>query len=667
VRVFARVGAALVAGREQKQDGYEAIVALMSWDKFCASVAEAEALARPEEFDAYSNLGEHYAAIRKWSPAFLKTFTFESVPAAASLMRAIELLREMNISGKPLPKSVPVGFVRPRWAGQVMPNGTIDHRFYELCVLSELRDRLHAGDVWVTGSRQYRSFEERLISKQAMELLRQDGNLPVAVEADFDKFIESRRIKLHERLTAVDARAAEGKLPDVTLTKGVLKISPIEKSTPPEAEALAVRLYAMLPRIRITDLLAEVARWTGFADCFTHLRSGETAADGRILMAGLLADGLNLGLTRMAEACSIASLGQLAWMSDWHIREETYLLALRRLVNQQQHEPFAAHFGAGTASSSDGQFFQAAGLGRDASDLNAHYGQKPGFKIYTHLSDRYGPFFTKVIAATASEALHVLDALLYHQSEVTVRRHHTDGGGDSDHVFALCAMLGFQFAPRIPDLKHRRLYSFDKPSAYPALEPMIAGRINVALIRAHWSEILRVIASIRTGTVTASLIMRQLASHPRQNGVAAAIRELGRLERTLFTLDWVDHPELRRTAGQELNKGEARNSLARAVFIHRLGEIRDRTYENQQHRASGLNLLVTAIILWNTRYLESAVAALRQSEDVQNHLLAHLSPLGWEHVNLTGDYVWGSQQIPSENTVGLRPLRAIPQVTQKAA
>jgi hypothetical protein len=66
------------------------------------------------------------------------------------------------------------------------------------------------------------------------------------------------------------------------------------------------------------------------------------------------------------------------------------------------------------------------------------------------------------------------------------------------------------------------------------------------------------------------------------------LRELGRLERTLFTLDWIEDPALRRTTGQELNKGESRNSLARAVFIHRLGEIRDRTYENQQHRASGL-------------------------------------------------------------------------------
>ena len=668
VRLYARVGAALIAARNGKQDAYGAIATVIPWERFRVTVAEAEALARPEEFDTLEKLGEHYAGIRRWSPAFLDTFAFESVPASASLMRAIAALREANRSNAAtLPKSVPTGFVRQRWAPYVLPGGTIDRRHYELCVLSELRDRLRAGDVWVAGSRQYRSFEERLISLETLQDLKQAGTLPVAVEPDFEQFIAARRVLLDERLTAVNAQASAGTLPDVMITKGVLKIAPIEKSTPPEAEALAARLYAMLPRVRITDLLAEVARWTLFPDCFTHLRTGETAADSRILMAGLLADGLNLGLTRMAEACSIASLGQLAWTSDWHIREETYALVLRRLVNQQQREPFAAIFGSGTASSSDGQFFRAAGFARDAGRLNAHYGPRPGFKVYTHMSDRYGAFFTKLIAATASEALHVLDALLYHQSEVTTRRHHTDGGGDSDHVFALCALLGFQFAPRIPDLKHRRLYSFGRPSAYPALEPMIAGRINVALIRAHWSEILRVVASIRTGTVTASLIMRQLAAYPRQNGVAAALRELGRLERTLFTLDWISDPALRRETGQELNKGEARNSLARAVFIHRLGEIRDRTYENQQHRASGLNLLVTAIILWNTRYLERAVATLRETEDVPDQLLTHLSPLGWEHVNLTGDYVWGASRTASENTDGLRPLRLAPEAYPRAA
>lgn len=260
-------------------------------------------------------------------------------------------------------------------------------------------------------------------------------------------------------------------------------------------------------------------------------------------------------------------------------------------------EPLAALFDSGTATSSDGQFFRAGGYGRDVARLNSHYGDEPGSKFYTHVSDRHAPFQTKVIAATASEALHVLDGLLYHRSEVASVRHHTDGGGDSDHVFALSALLGFQFAPRIPDLKSRWLYSFCKSSNYPTLEPLIGGRVNVALIGAHWNDMLRVAASIRTGTVTASLIMRQLASYPRQNGVAAALRELGRLERTLFTLDWIEDPEIRRGTSRELNKGESRNSLARAVFIHRLGEIRDRTYENQQHRASGLNLVVAAIIL----------------------------------------------------------------------
>jgi TnpA family transposase len=615
VRLYAQIGAALIAAREAKRDAFEAIAEVIPWDRFRATVAEAEALGRPEDFDAYQVLPEHYAGLRRWAPAFLEAFAFQGVPAASPLLRALDTLRAMNkTAASRVPKSAPVGFVRERWARHVMPDGAIDRRYYEICVLSELRGRLRAGDIWVTGSRRYRSFEERLISQETLRELQANDAWPLAADADFERFIAGRKALLDERLAGVERKAKGGLLPDVTLDKGVLKIAPIEKSTPSEAEELTARLYSMLPRVRITDLLSEVARWTMFPDCFTHLRTGASVADQRVLMACLLADGLNLGLTRMAEACTVASLGQLAWTADWHIRDETYALALRRLVNQQQHEPLAALFGSGTASSSDGQFFRAGGYGRDAARLNAHYGDEPGSKFYTHVSDRHSPFHTKVIAATASEALHVLDGLLYHQSEVTSLRHHTDGGGDSDHVFALCKLLGFQFAPRIPDLKSRRLYSFGKPSNYPALEPLIGGRINVALIRAHWNDILRVAASIRTGTVTASLIMRQLASYPRQNGVAAALRELGRLERTLFTLDWIEDPELRRGASRELNKGESRNSLARAVFIHRLGEIRDRTYENQQHRASGLNLVVTAIILWNTRYLDRGIDALRAVE-----------------------------------------------------
>jgi TnpA family transposase len=166
----------------------------------------------------------------------------------------------------------------------------------------------------------------------------------------------------------------------------------------------------------------------------------------------------------------------------------------------------------------------------------------------------------------------------------------------------------------------------------------IGGSLNLKLIEQQFLEILRSGASTKQGTVTASLILRKLGSYPRQNSLALALRELGRVERILFTLEWLQSPELRRRVQVGLNKGEARNALARAVFFNRLGEIRDRSFENQRYRASGL--VVAAIALWNTVYLERAILALRQQQPVDNALLKHLSPLGWEHINLTGDYVW---------------------------
>jgi TnpA family transposase len=107
------------------------------------------------------------------------------------------------------------------------------------------------------------------------------------------------------------------------------------------------------------------------------------------------------------------------------------------------------------------------------------------------------------------------------------------------------------------------------------------------------------------------LLLKKLASYPKQNGLAKTLREIGRIERTLFMLDWFLDPALRRRVQAGLNKGEARNALARAVFMHRLGEIRDCGLENQSYRASGLTLLTAAITLWNTVYIENAINLLK--------------------------------------------------------
>lgn len=217
-------------------------------------------------------------------------------------------------------------------------------------------------------------------------------------------------------------------------------------------------------------------------------------------------------------------------------------------------------------------------------------------------------------------------------------------------------LLGYRFAPRIRNIGDTRLYTPTSDPECSTLTPLIGGTINTKTIALHWDEILRLAASIKTGTVTASLMMRKLGAYPRQNGLAIALRELGRMERTLFLLDWLQNPDLRRKVTAGLNKGEARNTLARAVFFNRLGEIRDRSFEQQRYRASGLNLLTAAIVLWNTVYLDRTITTLDSDGSTTDpDLLRFLSPLGWEHINLTGDYTW-----PRPNHIKpgkYRPLR----------
>jgi TnpA family transposase len=478
--------------------------------------------------------------------------------------------------------------VRPRWRRFVFREDGVDRRYYELCAMEELRQRLRAGDVWVVGSRRYRSLEDDLLPEASFAELRANGEIGLGIEADVHAFLSHRRQLLDANFAAVNALAEQGELSEASIANGELIIRSLRNDTPAEAKALAQQLYALLPRIRVTELLDEVDSWARFSEAFVHLRTGEPARDRRAVLTAVLADGTNLGLTRMADACSEVPLPRLAWAASWHLSEEAYKQALARVVDTQRLMPLATCWGDGAASSSDGQYFRAGGHGEAVNLVNARYGNEPGVMFYTHLSDQFGPFHTKAIAATASQAPHVLDGLLYHDSGLSIDEHATDTAAATDQVFAACTLLGFRFTPRIRDLGERRLYSFTPPSTYPALEPLVARRINTALIVANRDEILRFVASIRLGTVTASHMLKRLAAYPQQNALAAALAEIGRIERTLFTLQLLQSEERRHPIQSRLNKGESRNQLAQAVFFHRLGEIRDRSFENQAHRASGL-------------------------------------------------------------------------------
>jgi len=660
VRLYYRIGNALLEAKQSGADPFAAIEAVIPWEEFTQSVTEAQKLARPDDFDYLNRIGDGYGQIRRYAPAFLEALSLTAAPAAMDILDATNLLKSLNAThGRKLPEGAPTGFVKKRWGTLIFTENGLDRRFYELCTLAELKNALRSGDIWVQGSRQFKDFEEYLLPPGTFASLKQNAALPLTVATAGDQYLSDRMQWLSAQLETVNRMAAANELPDAVISESGMKITPLANSVPEEADALMQRAYGLLPRVKITELLMEVDEWTGFTRHFTHIKSGDPADDRMLLLTTILADAINLGLTKMAEACPGTTYARLSWLQAWHIRDETYSAALAELVNTQLGHPFAGHWGEGRTSSSDGQRFKAGGQAQAGGNVNPKYGSEPGVQFYTHVSDQYSPFHTKVINVGVRDATYVLDGLLYHESDLRIEEHYTDTAGFTDHVFALMHLLDFRFAPRIRDLADKRLFVPGKTADYPALATLMGGTINIKQIRAHWDDILRLATSIRQGTVTASLMLRKLGSYPRQNGLAVALREVGRIERTLFTLDWLQNVDLRRRVHAGLNKGEARNALARAVFFNRLGEMRDRSFENQRYRASGLNLVTAAIVLWNTVYLDRAIQAIKNhGQPVDDNLLQHLSPLGWEHINLTGDYVW--RQSRKVDRGKYRPLRPFP-------
>ena len=657
VLLYSKVGRALVAAKESGADPYAAIEAVIPWAAFAQSVTDAGQLAQPGTFDHLHLVVDHYSMLRRYTPELLDVLRLKAAPAAQAVLDAIDIVREMNATGsRKVPDDAPIAFIKARWKPLVIAGEGIDRRFYEICVLSELKNALRSGDIWVQGSRQFRDFEEYLLPPAKFRELKLARVLPIAINPDLDQYLLERVLLLNEQLATVNRLALANELPDAIITDTGLKITPQDTVVPESAQVLVDQASSLLPRIKITELLMDVDDWTGFTRHFVHLKNGEQVKDRTLLLSAILADAINLGLTKMAESSPGASYSKLSWLQAWHVRDETYSAALADLVNAQLGHAFAGNWGDGSTSSSDGQRFRAGGRAESTGHVNPKYGAEPGRMIYTHIADNYAPFSTKMVNVGVRDSTYVLDGLLYHESDLRIEEHYTDTAGFTDHVFALMHILGFRFAPRIRDLGETKLYIPGAIGDYPGLKALIGGTLNIKHVRVHWDDILRLASSIKHGTVTASLMLRKLGSYPRQNGMAIALRELGRIERTLFILDWLQSVELRRRVHAGLNKGEARNALARAVFIHRLGEIRDRSFEQQRYRASGLNLVTAAIVLWNTVYLERATQALREAGKLPDDgMLRYLSPLGWEHINLTGDYVWRQSRNVEEGK--FRPLR----------
>jgi TnpA family transposase len=602
-----------------------------------------------------------YSYFRRFAPAFLEALTFHHHADDDGLLDAIDVLRDLNEKeDKPsqVLENVSTAFVPAAWESRVLnEDGTISRRNYEMCALSELRDALRSGVLWVEGSRRYASLDSYLIPKDRWPQMRITYCEMVGVPEDAQVQIAEKQADLEKRLAHFDRH-----LPNYThvrLENGRLILSPLEKE---EAEIrelpLTSAVGALLPSVQSAEVLVEVDSWTHFSDQFTH--AGDTTSRmsdlPRHLYAIILAQACNIELWRMAELADL-SYDRLIWCANWYIREETLQEATNVLVNFQYQQALSHHWGDGTFSSSDGQRFAVARKTNKATPLPRYFGYGRGLSFLTWTSDQLSQYGTRVTPPTVREATFVLDAILNNETDLNIQEHTTDTAGYTDLVFALFDLLGLQFSPRLRDIGGHNLYCIDKSIKYEHIGPLITRPIDVKLIEESWDDFLRTAASLKMGWVTASTLISKLQALPHQHKLTRALQEYGRLVRTIFILRYLSDEKYRRRILVQLNKGEQMHGLRGFLFFDNQGRIRKRQPEGLVNQAGCLNLLSNAIVVWNTVYMQAALNELqKQGQPVNEADFVHLSPARYAHINPYGKFRFElGANLTSD---GLRPLRS---------
>lgn len=232
----------------------------------------------------------------------------------------------------------------------------------------------------------------------------------------------------------------------------------------------------------------------------------------------------------------------------------------------------------------------------------------------------------------------------------------TETGAYSDVVFGLFRLLGYRFAPRIADIGGARLWRVDPRADYGDFNKLARHRINTKLISQQWDDLLRLVGSLKLGCVSPSRIMRTLQVGDRPTKLARALAEFGRIDKTLHLLAYINDEEMQRNTLIQLNRGEARHSLARALFHGQRGELRQQYREGQEDQLGAMGLVLNIIVLWNTIYMEQALKQLRREGfPVQDSDVRRLSPLGYSHINMGGRYTFFLPDFIMKGK--LRPLR----------
>jgi len=255
-----------------------------------------------------------------------------------------------------------------------------------------------------------------------------------------------------------------------------------------------------------------------------------------------------------------------------------------------------------------------------------------------------------LVPGTLRDSMFLLNGLQDQQTNLDPTEIMTDTAGASEVIFALFWLLGYEFSPRLADIGSTRFWRIDMKANYGKLNDISNHKINTNIIKKHWDDILRVAVSLKLGHISGSELIRSLFNKKgRPSGLAKALINLGRIQKTLYLLRFIDDEDYRRHILTQLNRGECRNGLARMVYHGQRGEIRKKYQEGQEDQLSALGLVTNAIALWNTIYIQLVLDTLRvEGHSIKSDDVKRLSILKSRHVNVLGNYSFSLPQLVAD-------------------
>lgn len=656
-----------LASREQILDAVTTVTELVPDDDGSAETAMRVALA------------EKYRTVRPFLALLAGTGSLAASPAGAAVLSAVKVLPELA-ARRPrirplLPAEVDESLVPPVWrravyANPELPPGTVDRDAYVLCVLEQLYKALRVRDVFATCSHRWGDPRARLLEGVAWEAAQPkilgSLGLDAPVKGHLRGLVDVLDATWRQTADRLEEAGPDSSIRIVPGIEGRMRLS-VERLDAAEIPASLVELRAvtaaMIPQIDLPDLLLEVHAWTGCLDAYVHVSgAGTRVRDLAMSVAALLiAEGCNVGLVPVTDPAREAlTRGRLSHVDQNYVRAETHAAANAALIEAQGKVPIAQLWGGGLLASVDGLRFVVPVRTISSGPSPKYFGYKRGITWLNAVNDQVAGIGAQIVTGTPRDSLHILDVLLNLDGGPKPEIIATDEASYSDMVFGLFKMLGYRFSPRIADIgdtKYWRAHWPDAPATdYGPLNAIARHKVNLSKIETHWPDLLRVIGSLITHQVRAYDVLKMLGRDGSPTPLGQAFTEYGRIAKTLHLLAMIDPVDdtHHRGVNAQTTVQESRHRLARKIFHGRRGQIYQKYREGQEDQLGALGLVVNAITLWNTRYLDSAVTELRaRGWQIRDEDIARLSPLGHAHLNELGRYTFSTTNTPKT----LRPFR----------